>query len=203
MIKSLSGCDPNWAKPLSWLNPAVKGWIEANEQYAKYWEGYDALYWYNERTAVGSLAAGAARAGFRVLEEYASMKSRPETVKKSGLTDLYVGKAANDATLEAKICWVDAGCGQGKLSAALTAACSDARCNRGTKQKVGLVFYVMKMRCEDASEQSLKREINRVREVRSGAVAWCFPGPTRTLATDTKQYKGFVWPGVVMAMRIA
>ncbi len=53
------------------------------------------------------------------------------------------------------------------------------------------------------SEKMLKSEIERVGETKPGALAGCFPKATRMLESERPENRGFVWPGVIMALKIA
>jgi hypothetical protein len=65
--------------------------------------------------------------------------------------------------------------------------------------KIGVVFHVM--RVKESSDKILEGEVERVRETKPDALAWCFPNETRQLKSPT--HSGFVSPGVIMAMKIA
>jgi hypothetical protein len=204
LTRTLSGYDQPWPKTLAWLELAVKKWIAVNREYAEYADGGDALYWYNERAAIGSLAAGATRAGLLCLEEYVSVKTREtETKKGSGRTDLYLTDKKHQATLEAKLCWMSPGSDQKTLSGIMRAACEDARCNQEEVQKIGVVFYVVKTNKTHVAESILLKAVERVRDTNPRAIAWCFPAETRTLESEREERKDYVWPGVVMAMNVA
>lgn len=197
------GLTNGWDCQLRWLRPAVRSWIQINGRYAKWWGGNDALYWYNERAAVGSFAAGAARADYHVLEEYNSMKRDSETAKRSGRTDLYVGKGSRHATLEAKLCWMAPDSSGETLLRVLDHARDDARKNALNTVRIGAVFYVVKAPKGDTTDASLTNRIERIREIGPDGLAWCFPRKTRKLKSEKTHLGQYVWPGVILALKVA
>ncbi len=85
----------------------------------------------------------------------------------------------------------------------MAAALKDAKLDLDGEQKIGVVFYVMKVSADKINEKMLKSEIERVRKTKPDALAWCFPKATRQLESDKPELAGFVWPGVIMALKKA
>jgi hypothetical protein len=204
MVRNLVGYEV-LTRDLRWLDPVLKSWIKVNRAYANVWRGKDALYWYNERPNVGALAAAAWKSGMYAVEEYAAIKHHPITKKSSGRIDLYV-TAANGkaATIEAKQCWVFPKTTKRTLANWMKAALNAARLDdEEDAQKIGVVFYTMKVPIGEISEKVLKNEVERIRQIKVGALAWCFPKINRRLESEMPEHEGFVWPGVVMALNSA
>lgn len=43
----------------------------------------------------------------------------------------------------------------------------------------------------------------RLAETKPDALAWCFPGITRDLRPAKKEHEGYVFPGVILALKVA
>jgi hypothetical protein len=203
MPRNLAGHDP-LHENLHWLKPVLLQWIQINREYADAYAGDDALYWYNERANIGSLAGAAWKANIYAVEEYTAFK-RPASVtsKGSGRIDLYLADDHRDAIVEAKLCWVAPRTSPQTLRKAMANALKDARRDRDGEQKIGVVFYVMRVHENRAEETALREEVERVRQINPDGLAWCFPATARPLKSDKPEHIGFVWPGVIMALKLA
>jgi hypothetical protein len=209
--KNLKGFDPPHSS-LEWFAPAIEQWSKTHCSYADAFQGGDALYWFNERPNVGALAIAAWKAGMYAVEEYAAKKSinpvtkrsHPTTEKKSGRIDLYVAdEYGNEAIFEAKQCWVNKATSKENMQGKMENALHDARCCPPDLQRVGLVFYVMKLKSTQVADEVLLNEVDRVRKTKPHALAWCFPGVNRQLVSDVGENPGYVWPGLIMSFRTA
>jgi hypothetical protein len=202
MVRKVIGHDPVPVR-LKWLEPVIKMWTKVHSNYADN-ETDDALYWYNERPNIGALAAAAWKTNMCAVEEYTAMKRHHITDKKSGRIDLYISNDHTSACIEAKQCWVSPGTRPVKFKETMTAALRDAKRDDDGFQKIGAVFYVMKIKAtvDTINEKMLKSEVERVRETKPDALAWCFPKATRLLESSRPENEGFVWPGVIMALKV-
>lgn len=203
MLRDLIGSDP-LPKNLEWLERTIDEWLEINCRYADVAKGQDTLYWYNERANIGALAGAAWKAGICAIEEYAALKKpKSATSKGSGRIDLYLTDESQDAIVEAKICWVAPGTEPMKLRVKMREACADARRDHDGDQKIGAVFYVMRVHQERVHEKTLIEEVERIRKTKPDALAWCFPAAVRNLQSERPEHKGYVWPGVIIALKVA
>lgn len=175
-------------------------WTKVNLTYSNA-ETDDALYWYNERPNIGALAAGAWKANMYAVEEYTAMKQDRITGKRSGRIDLYLASDETSACVEAKQCWVAPGTHTATLKAKMASAVRDAKKDHDASQKIAAVFYVMRVSANEITEVILKAEVERVRKIKPDALAWCFPKATRLLKSAKQEHQGFVWPGVIMALK--
>ena len=121
-----------------------RGWVE---RYTDEVDPQDALYWYNERANVGTLAAAAARTGSYALEEYRTPKAH-ESEQWPGRADLWLRCGSRQYIAEAKHLPVSSAMKPGTLSttvdAYLKAACADAACHPPSDgcRELGVVFVV-------------------------------------------------------------
>lgn len=185
---------------LGWLSPVVDGWIEVVQKYSKRFDGEDAIYWYNERPNIGALAAAAWTSGLIAIEEYKNFKGEKQTDKAEGRTDLYIAdrNGKYDAVIEAKLQWWP----DEALEPKIAAACKDAKLNHDTSLRLGCVFSVPKWVAKTYQRTTVADALNLFKKNKSDLVAWCFPGVANQLR-PTNQYRKFVYPGVIMTMRIA
>jgi hypothetical protein len=202
MARTLIGCD-RVPSSIRWLESTIKLWTKINCIYATALKEEDALYWYNERPNIGALAAAAWKTNLLAVEEYAAMKRSRITGKQSGRIDLYIANSSIDACIEAKQCWVTPGTRLATLEEKMNAALRDAKKDDDAHQRIGVVFYTMRVRSYDTAESALRHEIERVREIKPDTLAWCFPKETRRLESEKPEHTGFVWPGVIMALKEA
>ena len=128
------------------LRPVLKAWLTIHQDFSKKVKDEDALYFYNERATLSTLAGAAWKCGFYALEEYASYKTKKRKLK-NGRTDLWLRK--NDHTeyvIEAKQVYVSmspaASKTEDKIVTALDEAKRDAKASRNQKQGLGIVFVV-------------------------------------------------------------
>lgn len=202
MSRNLIGTDP-LPKTLKWLEGTIQKWLEINRLYTDIYQGGDALYWHNERANIGTLAGAAWKAGIYAIEEYGAPKKSKSTSKRSGRIDLYLTNESQDAIVEAKMCWVSPGTQSKTLESKMTEACTDAKRDHDGAQKIGAVFYVMRVHQEHVREKTLLAEVERIRMTAPDVLAWCFPAKTRDLQSGKLQREGYVWPGVIMALKVA
>ena len=203
-----------------WLIPVIRKWAVAITRYAD--TAKDAGYYYNERTNIGFLAAGAWLAKYCALEEYPDRKKHlrtggsksatklPRTNKGTQRVDLYIFSKRNNAVLEAKMLWGEAG--KMGSDAAMKAAIGDAKRDRGAEQKIACVFYAphfpkkikkpMKVGDKDIGAE-IERWIafNRDASNNIDLLAWCFPLRVRQIVGGGKYAKSY-YPGIIMALKV-
>jgi hypothetical protein len=82
-------------------------WLKLLERYEGGDDKSDVAYWYGERSLTGLLgAAGWLLPDGWSLEEF-STKRKPKSGNGTGRGDLWIGQGTSEATVEAKIYWVD------------------------------------------------------------------------------------------------
>lgn len=150
------------------IKSVFESWIKVNIEYMERYRYEDCLFWYNERSNVGSLAGAVWRLGGVALEEYSSAKmADTEKAEFSGRRDLYFDFNNNRYLCEAKIKWLKIGNKDEshleEISKVMEQAVADtvASFKGGTAAEFGMaiVFVVPffpKNKGEDTSE---KREI--------------------------------------------
>jgi hypothetical protein len=210
MPRTLSGIgdlESNIEKKIGWLVPAIEGWVRINRKFSGTYKT-DAMYWYNERPSISTLAGGAFRAGLYVMEEYVTEKIKRRRRAKgrkrvNGRIDLFIAgkRADHEAVIEAKMCWVRPGTHKETLARSMKEACGNALDTDEYGYRLGAVFYVVRLKKDNVSETELRRQVERVRNIKPHVIAWCFPEKCRSL--QARKGGKYVWPGVILAMKIA
>lgn len=139
------------------LRMILREWTRMVEAYSNDVDPADALYWYNERATLSTLAAAAARVDCYVLEEYRTPKLSQDR-QWSGRADLWIRSPRSEYILEAKQLLVLASSEPsglaGTIDSALATACADADCHPLDPKycMLGVVFivpYIPKARHRD------------------------------------------------------
>ena len=90
---------------LNILAPMIEQWIKINREYIEEEKYEDALYLYNERSTVGSLAGAAWKCGGYAIEEYVAIKGKDKD-EKNGRIDLLLNLSRKNIIIEAKQLWL-------------------------------------------------------------------------------------------------
>ncbi len=91
---------------IMWIEPVLIQWLKIHREYIEEFSCEDALYWYNERANVSTLAGAMWKCGGFALEEYSSLKGEDDDTQKKGRVDLYLYNHGKDAICEAKMKWL-------------------------------------------------------------------------------------------------
>jgi hypothetical protein len=187
------------------FRPLLREWKAWTEAYSNEVDQADALYWYNERATLGTLAAAAVRKNLYVLEEYAARKTWEQS-RYSGRADLWIRGTAAHYVIEAKQLWVNfpgrtnafASC----VNASLEAACADARCHEPVAQTLtaGVVFLVPRLA---PTKHDLRG--NCMQAVRGiGELLQChIHEVAEPMYARPINEHGYLFPGVACFMRLA
>lgn len=191
------------------LEPVLKNWVNAVEEYTTAFEG-DACWWYTERANVGVLAGAAWRTkGWLALEEFSTLKRDDRGELRNGRCDLYLlnkDEGGLSFAFEAKQAQQNMGArtfeSLGRVEKKLAGAWSDTgKLRRSEAQKrVATCFVVPKMPVSQVGgiDGALKSWLDEVEnEVSWDALAWVFPEEARRL----QRAGGKVFPGVVLLMQ--
>ncbi len=95
-----------YSKLRNHLYPILKEWTKLICRYTEKVNSEDALYWYNERATLSTLAHAIARRGHVVLEEYRMQKRSLREGRWEGRADLYFVCKKTDYVAEAKQLWL-------------------------------------------------------------------------------------------------
>ncbi len=185
------------------LRPVLLAWFEVIEKYSESFGYEDCQWWYNERATMSSLAAAVWRAGGIALEEYGTKKGKKGD-SWSGRCDMYFSLKTQDFACEAKQVWCAIGrrakAGLGKITDALTTACSDARClGKNQGRRLGICFAIpyLPPSDKDIVDHQLLNWSKGLIGVDYTSIAWAFPKKARSMALDD----GYVYPGAVVLIR--
>ena len=185
------------------FSPILNKWAKSIIRYTKEYDPNDALYWYNERATLSTLAGAIWRSNFYAFEEFSSKKSSRLREKWVGRTDLWAAMRKTEYAIEAKQAWVALSSRAKKnvdrVWKSLRAACRDAVNSRSPQQKaLGVTFAVPRVP---------KLEHSQVAELTSG-----FLTKIRGLDYDFMSYafprwdnlidlSGRLYPGVILLAR--
>lgn len=187
------------------LLPTIKGWRKALTRFADF-DGQPG-YYFNERTNIGFLAAGAWSAKLAVLEEYVDHKNRDKR-RRAGRTDLYISDSEYSAVIEAKQLWT----GGYRVPSAtfrkkLREAEDDVKSVRHGDAKLACIFLVphFPVQTYRSNDQLYARAIREfiksyTSEFSMHLWAWCFPEEMR-YQRGSDQYKANFYPGVMLAIK--
>jgi len=182
------------------LTPVISEWIACIDKYARWHDGGDLPYWYNERANVSVLTGAAWRANFVALEEYQvdKFKETAPNGKSLGRNDLYLSSEEESLCIEAKVCYPNmANTAESKtcIEAAIGVASSDAKNLRGdVEEKLGAVFVVPYSENKVATNEQTNAFIAAVGGFQSPIKAWCFPSNAQKIVGKYDRY----CPGVAL-----
>lgn len=185
------------------LAPILREWSRWIESYSNEIDRSDALYWYNERANLGTLAAAAARRDSYVLEEYRTFKALA-SVRWTGRADLWIRCDQREYLAEAKHLWVSSEVQPESLirsiNTYLQAACADAACHPpiANCRRLGIVFVVPYLaRTRHSERWEYERRFRAiVEEIPVAARAFAFP--KKAAPINDQQY---LYPGVACCIR--
>ncbi len=92
-------------REVEWLEPVLTQWLRTNRDYLEEYDCEDALYSYNERASIGTLAGAIWKCNGLALEEYSATKGKGDD-KSRGRVDLYFHYAGKEVVAEAKMDWI-------------------------------------------------------------------------------------------------
>jgi hypothetical protein len=205
--------NPRRQRVVSLLEPTIRGWGQAIEEYCSGLTGKnsDVPYYYNERANISLLAAGAWKAGQIALEEYPTDKMGVARRRGRGRCDLFILAAKRyEFQIEAKQCWMRAEWTTKShkhwVKTSFTAACAAANANTESSARVGCVFFSISWPAQKGSSEptkfAIKAEIKKCTDSKAADVwAWCFPTLARDVTDDTDGEKRH-YPGVIMGMKL-
>lgn len=90
---------------LTILTPVIEQWLRINREFIEEGEYEDAMYIYNERSTISSLAGAVWRCGGYAQEEYSASKGEGEE-KTNGRIDLFFNFSHKNIIVEAKKLWI-------------------------------------------------------------------------------------------------
>jgi len=208
-------------KKLKSLKPIIKTWMNLVRKYSNRHKNEDALYWYNERATLSTLAGAIWMSDGTALEEFASTKIKSQNKKsvrtRSGRTDLWFEWQDKQYIVEAKQISPSMHDSEKPIvdliEESLEDACNDAvkfSFQNGHKQyvRIGITFltpYLPKSYKDKDIEikvQELKEALkNRLKIKRAyHLLVWLFLDSSHKLYDDHDE---LYYPGIVLAARIA
>lgn len=203
--------------------PVVKQWQRSIVRYCDA-HPKDGPYWYNERTNISLLAAGAWQSGAIALEEYTASKRRHRSLKDCRC-DLYIRLKKRDAQIEAKHWWLRAApkdiirssdrawahrnlIYKKKIKRAFKSAAKAARANTESDTRIACVFFTVGLseikfpNYRSDPPKYIRAILHHLITSDADMWAWCFPEPTRKLCYTNKSGVTTYWPGILMAMKV-
>lgn len=185
--------------------PILNKWADIIEQYTNNYNNDDALYWYNERATLSTLAGAIWKENQNnfVLEEFRIDKESKRDCSYPGRADMYFVCGRSEYIVEAKQIWVSisdrADSTTDKINKSLRDARRDSTKSKSDGEKVlGIVFVVPYI---SESEQKRKDDliktfIKELRDVDCEILAYTFPDKANVKSDD-----GYLYPGVACCMR--
>jgi len=165
------------------------------------------MYWYNERTNVGTLAAALSIEGHHALEEFRTTKSHSHKKLWVGRADLYFISGRTQYLAEAKHIWVPISRRSKErtwlrnINKALTIARKDAVASRDSEDvRLGIVFVVPYISKGDIKHEDelVDRFLSSLGSIDFGFCATAFPDQNNDLIDS----RGQKYPGVALLGRV-
>lgn len=187
-----------------YFKPILEEWTQIVTQYTEREMPKDALYWYNERATLSTLAAAIARKKHPLLEEYRTEKGRGHN-SWAGRADIWFKCGEKAYVGEAKQLWISitrgASLAKVKVNSTLRGARSEAIDSKYLGAKgLGIVFvvpYIAKSKNGDASY--LINEFKKaIYQIDCDASAIAFPHNA-----ETTNEEGYFYPGVACCIRLS
>lgn len=193
--------------PLKHLEPVLWEWIKIVKEWSSLFKN-DAVWWYNERASLSSLAGAIWRSRGLVLEELSNPRQRKlqgQHVLKIGRADMVFSLRSDDYVLESKQCWISMNSDMvaSKVQQALRKARKDAvSASSYGSQRVGATFvvpYAPKSMIDDIGGlvSGFYAEIEN--HVDYDASAFVFPRVTKDLLWKPEKA---IYPGVILLLRV-
>lgn len=194
--------------PLPQLRPVLIEWIRLQTKYCRAWDWKDATWLYNERAALGVLAAAVWKSGGTALEEYSSDKFRrsPGTARRrryTGRCDLNFSIGGHDFVVEAKLAWprlrlASTGRRIERALADATKAARDADTYAGARRlAVVLAGPSLPTARREDLQAVVRAFVDQLRCRRGCARAWYFPLEAR----NAFEINHRVWPGTAILLK--
>ena len=189
-----------WTGQMKNLHPVLRRWTELMSKTTIEWAPDDCAWWYNERPAVGLLAAACWLENGMALEEYGdnnTSKGNPY----AGRLDLFLSRNGIDYQVEAKHCWQHLTASTPKLRkqllAVLNRAVDDvAKIPACDSRPVGVTFavpYISSKHAPTTVVPALQRWQAMLDSLNIDLLAWSFPPVGWKMV-----YEGYVYPGVAL-----
>ncbi len=167
----------------------------------------DALYWYNERATLSTLAHAIVRTNNIALEEYRMRKNSIHQGPGEGRTDLFFRCGRTEYVAEAKQMWLSIskrakrGSWRNRIGKTLYKARREAVQSKdyGGMQAIGILFVVPYVLDREPAETKTLIEdcINRMRELEYDAMAYAFPKGAQVYSKAD-----YLHPGVFCFIRV-
>ncbi len=194
-----------WAGRMKNLHPVLKRWTVLMARTATEWAPDDCAWWYNERPAVGLLAAACWLENGMALEEYGEKKiidGKPYM----GRFDLFLSRNRVEYQIEAKHLWQDLGVPLAKLKSGLLATLSSAvtdvaKIPKGEGRPIGVTFavpYISAIHPPTTIVTALERWQGMLDSLNIDLLAWSFPPVGWKML-----YDGYIHPGVALVGKAA
>ncbi len=185
------------------FQPIMAEWVKVISRFTNNFDNEDALYWYNERATLSTLASAAAICDCHVLEEYRAEKRGKGDNKYMGRADLYLACGRTEYIIESKQLWVSISRRSYKTLDSIILSLKDARkdaaaSNPGGVSVLGALFvvpYIPPKEIENKDEL-IDKFIKLLKGVDYDVLAYVFPEKAQTF---TK--KGKLFPGVACLLR--
>lgn len=189
------------------LQPILEEWTKLICRYTENVCPTDALYWYNERATLSTLAHAIARRNHIVLEEYRIQKRSVHDGRWEGRADLYFICGETGYVAEAKQMWLPlsrrtrTSIWQQRINKMLTQAKSEAVTAKEYPdlKALGVVFvvpYITHSKAEDC-QALVEGCIKQMRQVKWDAMACAFPRKAETYSK-----RKCLHPGVFCLIRL-
>jgi hypothetical protein len=189
------------------FRPILEEWTKLICRYTEEYDPTDALYWYNERATLSTLAHAIVRKKSFVLEEYRMKKHSIHDRPWEGRADLFFVCGKTKYVAEAKQMWLSISSRakrsrwQKRIGEKLNIAKHEAVQSKEHQglQAIGVLFVVPYVSDRDSEEtESLTRDcITQMSDLDYDAMAYAFPR-----GTQVKSKAGYLYPGVFCFIRV-
>lgn len=185
--------------------PILKKWADIIEQYTNNYNNDDALYWYNERATLSTLAGAIWKENKNnfVLEEFRIDKRSKRDGNYKGRADMYFTYGRKQYIVESKQIWVSisdrANITTNIINKSLRDARHDAAKSRSAEETaLGITFVVPYIPVTEQSQQDnlIKEFITELCNVDCEILAYVFPEKANVFSEE-----GYLYPGVACCIR--
>lgn len=189
----------------SHFQPILHEWIDIINRYTNNYTEEDALYWYNERATLSTLAGAIWKTGANnfVLEEFRIDKESRRDGSWQGRADMFFVCGRKQYIVEAKQLWISISnrshISTDKITAALQIARNEVVASKSDDEiGLGIVFIVPHIPPteQDQKDFLIKKFIDEILKVDFEMLAYTFPANG-----NVKSEKGFLHPGVACCIR--
>ena len=187
------------------LRPMLKQWQEIIEWWDAKNTEHDASWWYNERASISQLAGAVWRCDGWAFEEFGTEKiSAP-----NGRCDIAFGFGRRNFWGEAKQCWPALSQENYQAKEMVEKHLRWARDEvlegiTGGYTGLAITFVSSKIAPSTADnigiDAVIKDLVRQLRAIQNVTLAWTFPVSKRNLKSELGKYKGYYFPGAVVAI---